>query len=187
MLTIEKIFAEVDTLVPNHFDTGKKLTWINEINKEFFEAVKIPIVYQFLTTGGNSSYNLPTDVRSKNVVRVQVDNTLYESMQYDSVKPGHNFWVVDDLTKQIQLNPKPLLSDRTCVVNYYKISTQTFVTAGIAVDKPDAPEEYHWTYVLGLCERVAKAMNDVTLANNYGSDYRAHLSLAQQNYAKKEG
>jgi hypothetical protein len=185
VLTIEQIFAEVDTLVPNFFDAAKKVTWINEINKEFFEVVKIPLVHQFVTEGGISSYDLPSTARSNNVIRVQVGSTLYNSMQYEDVRPGHNFWVVDDATQKMQLNPKPSLTGQVGVVNYHKISTKTFLTSTISADKPDAPEEYHWSYVLGLCERVAKAMNDVTLANNFGNDYRSQLSLAQQNYGTR--
>ena len=50
---------------------------------------------------------------------------------------------------------------------------------------PDAPSEFHWTYILALCERIAKAMNDVPLANNYANDYRGQLSVAQESYKNR--
>ncbi len=186
MLTIQQIFDEVDTLIPNPFDNAKKLTWVNELNREFFEVVKIPIVYEFQTVSETSSYDLPADVRSNRISRVQMDSTLYNSMQYEETKPGHNYWSFNDVTKKINLFPKPSISGKTAIVRYQKISSSTYVTATLTSQSPDAPEEYHWAYVLGMCERVAKAMNDVSLANNYGSDYKNLLALAQQNYGSRK-
>lgn len=186
MLTIQQIINEVDTLVPNPFDNAKKITWINELNHEFFEVVKIPIVHEFQTVSGTSSYDLPADVRSNRISRVQMDATLYKSMQYEDTKPGHNYWSFNDLTKKINLFPKPLITGKTGIVKYQKISNSTYLSATITSQTPDAPEEYHWTYVLGLCERVAKAMNDVSLANNYGNDYKNLLEVAQQNYGSRK-
>jgi hypothetical protein len=183
MLTIQQIINEVDTLVPNIFDAQKKLTWVNEINKEFFEIVKIPVVHSFTVSPGLDN-TLPSDVRSRNIDRVQVADSFYLSLQYGRVNPGHNHWFFDDITKTITLNPPPSLI-KSAIVIYHKISTKTFLIASIGTDSPEAPEEYHWIYVLGLAERVAKAMNDVSLANNFGDDYISQLSIAQQNYGKE--
>ena len=49
---------------------------------------------------------------------------------------------------------------------------------------PDAPPEYHWILVIGLCEKLAKATDDTTNPNNYGSDYKTSLTVAAQNYQK---
>lgn len=187
MLTIQQIIDEVDTFVPNSFDNTKKITWINEINREFFEIVKIPVIHSVSFTVG-ATVILPTDVRSRNIVRVQVGNTFYLSLQYEKVNPGHNYWVVNDTTKAITLNPT-VSATTPGNVTYNKVSTKTYLVSTIATDQPEAPEEYHWVYVLGLAERVAKAMNDVTLANNFGSDYRGQLMIAQQNFStrQKEG
>lgn len=184
MLTLQEIINEVDTLVPNTIENAKKVTWLNAINNEFFEVVKIPTIHQFTVSVGTSEYTLPNDVRSKNVVRVQIDSAYHLSMQYEQVNPGHNFWSMDDVTRKLQLNPTPSVAGKVGIVTYNKIGTTTFTTTNLTV-KPDAPEEYHWIYVLGLSEQVAKAMNDVTLANNYGNDFREHLVIAQQNYGNR--
>lgn len=183
MLTIQQVVNEVDTLVPNPFDPTNKVTWLNEINREFFEVVKIPAVYQFVTTAGVDLYTIPNTIKSRNIERVQTNQSLFKSMQHDDINPGHNFWLVEDTS--LKLHPSPSLTGEIGIIKYFQSSKTTFLASDLSV-KPDAPEEYHWAYVLGLAERVAKAMNDVSLANNYGNDYRAQLSLAQQNYATSQ-
>lgn len=180
MFTIQQITTEVDTLVPNSFDQAKKITWLNEINREFFEVVKIPITFQKVFGPGENS-TLPLDLRGRNILHIRIGSVIYLSLQYENVNPGHNFWIFDDGTKNLTLEPMPLIP-QLGHITYYKTSTKTL----IATDSPDAPEEYHWAYVLGLAEKVAKAMNDVVLANNYGNDYRGQLSIAQQNYANRQ-
>lgn len=184
MLKLSEIVAEVDALVPNPFNDAQKVGWLNEINKEFFEFVKIPVIHQFVTTAGQNDYVLPSGVKSNNIDRVQVNQTFYNSMQYQDIIPGHNYWILDDATKILSLNPYPSLSHLLGVVKYAKTATTTFVSSNLTTT-PDAPEEYHFTYVLGLCERVAKGMNDVTLANNYGADYRNQIAIAQQNFGNR--
>lgn len=175
---------EVDTLVPNPFNDAQKVGWLNEINKEFFEFVKIPIIHQFVTTSGQTDYILSSGVKSNNIDRVQVNHVFYHSMQYQEVIPGHNFWIFNDETMTLVLNPKPSLSHLLGVVKYAKTAATTFLSSDLT-SVPDAPEEYHFAYVLGLCERVAKGMNDVTLANNYGADYRNQIAVAQQSYGNR--
>lgn len=186
MLTLTQIISEADLLVPNTLDTAQKVLLLNELNNEFFEVVPIPAIHNFVTVAGQNVYALNPQIRSNKVGSVIVGNTIYESMQYENVRPGHNFWVIE--SNNLTLSPSVTVSGQPGVVKYTKIATSTFTTGGLTVN-PDAPGEYHWIYVLGLCELLAKAMNDVTLANNYGSDYRAQLSLAQQNYGarQKEG
>jgi hypothetical protein len=182
MLTIQQIISEVDALVPNLFDNAKKVTWLNELNKEFFEIVKIPAIHLFSTISGVSTYELPNEVTSQKIEEIQVDQVLYKSLQYDDVSPGHNFWIAED--GDLELHPPPSLTGQKGILKYSLGSRSIFTTGNLNI-YPDAPKEYHWTYVLGLCERVAKGMNDVSLANNYGNDYRANLLLAQQNFGTR--
>lgn len=185
MLTIQQIITEVDTLVPNPFDAPKKVVWLNELNREFFEIVKIPKIHKFTTNTSTSTYILPSEIKSQNIDRVLVHYTIYKSMQYENANPGHNHWIVDDNTSELVLNPKPSVAGEIGMVKYTATSKTTFLSSNLNVN-PDAPEAYHWAYVLGLAERVAKAMNDVTLANNYGADYRGYLMIAQQNFGNSQ-
>lgn len=186
MLTLTQIIEEVDALVPNSFDVDKKILWLNELNKEFFEVVQIPLIHQFASVAGKKVYSIDPKIRSNKVDAVRVAQTFYQSMQYEDVGPGHNFWVIDDETQELILEPVTPIDGQLGVVKYTKVPQTTFVKTELTVT-PDAPPEYHWVYVLGMCERTAKAMNDVSLANNYAVDYRNQLSLAQQNFHTRRG
>lgn len=179
MLSIQEIINEVNALVPNLFENDKKVSWINQINQEFFEIVNIPEVYRFSTTAGVSTYPLP-NIKGRRIEEIRLDQVEYKSIQYGYVTPGHNYWVLEN--NSLELNPAPYLTGQTGIVKHAKSSNTTFTPSNLSAF-PEAPGEYHWIYVLGLCEKVAKGMNDVSLANNYGNDYRAHLNLAQQNFS----
>ena len=181
MRTLQSIIEETDALVPNPFDATKKIMWLNAINKEFFEVVKIPTIHGFFTEVGKSTYTIPADIKARNVDQLKVGGSFYIGAQYEDVNPGHNQWLLDENTKILQLIPAPYVAGLSATVRYAKKWSTTFTTSNLTVT-PDAPEEYQDLYVYGLCERVAKAMNDVTLANNYGADYRIGLLSAQQTY-----
>lgn len=181
MLTIEEIIDEADIRVPNSFNATEKIDWINQINQEFFDVVKIPAIATFSADGNTSSVTLDSEVRAKNITKVRVNHSIYKSMLYENVNPGHNYFVFSDSTHALTLTPKP--PEGTGLVVYNKIGTSNYTTGNYIQDSPDAPAEYHWIYILGLAERIAKAMNDVSLANNYAADFRNNLMLAQQNFA----
>lgn len=181
-LTLEDIIAEADVRVVNSFSDAQKVTWLNEVNQEFFDVVKIPKTVSFTTINGTGEYTLNTDIRGKNIDLVHVGNGIFPSFLYDKVNPGTNYHTFNDDTHKITLSPTPS-SVIAGIVRYHKIGITTFVSSGLTAT-PDAPAEYHWIYVLGLCERIAKAMDDLGKANNYANDYRNSLLIAQQNYKK---
>lgn len=183
MLSIQEIINEADIRVPNPFDSSQKVTWLNEVNNEFFEIVRIPKVYRFLIVGGTDTYNMPPSVNSQLVEIVRNQSVLYESVQYEVVSPGRSSWFIDDDTKKLILYPRPSINGEG-VVLYRKQADTSFLLSNLTA-RPDAPPKYHWAYILGLCERIAKAMNDVTLANNYASDYRNQLALAQEEFRNR--
>lgn len=183
-LTIQQIINEADIRVPNAFSTANKVDWLNQVNQEFFDVVKIPAISTVSVTSGISGYPLSAGVRAKNINRVTVGNVYYRNIMFEQVNPGNNYWTFDDTTNQINLYPTPNSSGNG-VVRYNKINTTTFLSTDLT-KTPDAPDEYHWIYILGLCERIAKSMNDTILGNNYANDYKANLLIAQQNYAKKD-
>lgn len=181
-LTLSKIIEEADIRVANAFDDSQKVDWLNEINNEFFDVVKIPKAASFTTTSGTSLYTLSAEIRGKNIDKVHVGKTIFPSFLYSDVQPGQNYHVFDDDTARITLTPTPTQTV-TGIVRYHKIATTPFVLATLTA-VPDAPAEYHWIYILGLCERIAKAMDDTIKGNNYGNDYRGNLAIAQQNYQR---
>ncbi|MDC6267714.1 phage adaptor protein [Lysinibacillus fusiformis] len=183
MLTLQQIIKEADVRVPNPFDAAQKISWLNEINVEFFEIVRIPKVFRFMVNGGTDTYALPASIRSHAVESVRNQAVMYESIQYEKVQPGRNYWNLDDDTHQLTLFPRPTINAEA-IINYRKKTESIYLTTDLSA-KPDAPAEFHYAYILGLCERIAKAMNDVTLANNYANDYRGQLSVAQERYKNR--
>lgn len=183
-LTLTDIIAEADLLVPNAFSPVTKVAWLNEINTEFFEVVKIPNYVLFNTVAATASYTLTGMIRGKNIARVQVGTTLYPSFLYEGVSPGTNYHLFNDASLSITLESIPT-SVLKGSVKYFSTATTTFVSSTLTAN-PDAPTEYHWIYILGLCAKIAKAIPDITLANNYTADYNANLLIAQQNYAQRQ-
>jgi hypothetical protein len=183
-LDLTKIIAEADLRIPNPFDTTSKVDWLNEVNYEYFDIVKIPKTFSRLVdanTGLSIGFTLPVDARGKNIRKVVAGSSYYQSIVYEDISTAHNYYTVDDVTQTLTLTPPPPAGN--LVVVYNQMGVNPFLATQLTVS-PDAPPEYHWIYVLGLCARIAKAMNDVTLANNYEAEYKANLSVAQQNYAR---
>jgi hypothetical protein len=112
---------------------------------------------------------------------VVVGSTFYRSMIYENITDAFNNYTINETSHQIFFSPNPPAG--TAIIVYDRISTLNFVSDNLMVS-PEAPLEYHWIYVIGLCVRIAKAMSDVALANNYDNDYKGNLAIAQQNYLR---
>lgn len=185
-LTTAQIIADADGRVPNGVALADKVGWLNYINQEFFEAVRSPLTESKSTSGGLPTYSFAGTIRERNITHVRVGAQRYESLNFNpEAAPGRNYFIFADATKVLTLSPAPLASAQTITLRYYRVGSTTFTAANIATDTPDAPDEYHWVYVLGLCERLAKAAQDVELAGNYAAEYQAGLMLAQRAYAKE--
>lgn len=184
MATLESIINDAGGLVDNVQSTARKIAWLNAINQEFFDVVKIPKLQLFTPLVGVSIYSLPALIRSKNIDYVRVGTAEYDSFQYGQAGGGRNYWVLDDDTNTLTLSPAPYDAAVEGVIRYFKISTVLFSESNLGVT-PEAPDEYHRLYVLGLAERIAKADDDILKGNNYGAEYRNGLLIAQQNFQKR--
>lgn len=180
-MNLQTIIDEADVRVPNAFSTDQKVDWLNEVNYEFFDIVKIPKATSIVLDGAATTFTVPTDLREKNVRKVVVGSNFYRSMVYEDITAAFNYFTIDETLNKITFAPRPPVG--SAVIVYDSMGTTPFLSTTLTVT-PTAPTEYHWIYVLGLCARVAKAMNDVGLANNYETDYKSNLSVAQQNYLR---
>lgn len=180
-MDLATIISEADIRVPNAFPTDQKIDWLNEVNYEFFDIVKIPKVSSVAVDGVASQFTVPTDLREKNIRKVVVGSNYYRSMIYEEITGAFNYYTIDEATNKINFFPKPAVGTATIV--YDTMGVTPFVV-GTLTATPVAPTEYHWIYVLGLCVRMAKSMNDAGLANNYENDYKGNLAIAQQNYVR---
>jgi hypothetical protein len=180
-MNLQLIIDEADVRVPNAFAVDQKVDWLNEINYEFFDIVKIPKSASVAVDGIATQFTIPTDVREKNIRKVVVGSNYYRSIVYEEITAAFNYYTIDETTNKINFTPKPPAG--TAVLIYDTMGVIPFVSTTLTAI-PVAPTEYHWIYVLGLCVRIAKAMSDVVLANNYENDYKGNLMIAQQNYLR---
>lgn len=179
-MNIGEIIAQADILVPNEVMMEEKAIWLNAINQDFFNVVKIPKTAWFSTVVSQSDYVLPDDIRQKNIDKVLVGMFQYQSLDRDNVTPAQNAYTFDDQTNKLSLFPAPY-TDLQGFLRYHRIATTTF-TAGNLQSIPDAPEEYHWTYIPALAAYLAHTQDDSVKAANYESQYKAAWNVAAQNY-----
>lgn len=184
-MNIEDIIKEADILVPNEVPTADKIVWLNAINQDFFNVVKIPKITKFNCTDIKQDYILPNDVRSKNIDLVMVGMFRYQSLDRDAVTPAQNAYSFDDVSHTLSIYPAPY-SDLQGILRYRRIGTTTFVSTNLKVD-PDTPEEYHWTFIPALSAYIANTQDDGVKASNYESQYKAAWNVAAQNYQGGEG
>src|SRR5690606_16216909 len=125
---------------------------------------------------------LSNGIRTRNIVDVVVGTERFRSLLFDeALRPGMNYYDFDESTGTLKLIPAPKKNGLVGRVRYYRVPAVSFTSSNYDSTEPDGPREYHWVYVLGLCARIAKAMQDVRLAQNFDQDYRTALLIAQQN------
>lgn len=184
-LTNSEIITEADILVPNEYVAADKVPWLNALNQEFFDVVKIPQTATFTTTAATKTYTLTGTIKEKNIDKVMAGYLKYRSLNYEDVQPGQNYFTFNESSNVLTLSSAPSQSGVSGIARYAKSAVTTFTVAAVATQTPDAPGEYHWIIVLGLAEYIAKANEEDEKASNYGGQYRAALQTAAQNYQKE--
>lgn len=183
MLTLQQIITDADVLVPNGYDDNiQKVVWLNAVNGEFFDVVKIPKSATFSTVSGTKDYTLTGKIKEKDIDKVMAGHLKYRSLNYEDVQPGQNYFTFDEASNLLTLSSPPSQTSLTGIARYYKSATSIYTVSAIGSTYPDAPEEYHWIYALGLAEYIAKANEEDAKAANYGGQYRAALATAASNY-----
>lgn len=184
--TYQQIITEADTLVPNASGIDDKCGWLNEVNAMFFEVVLIPQAVKFTTVPASPTVSLSaaaTPLKARKVDRVIVGTVKYLDFLHRDVPPGQSYFTIDDsgATSTITLTPNPPTAQQS-IIRYFKVAGSPITASNYAATAMDAPGEYGWIYVLGLAERIAKAIPDVALANNYAADFQRQLLIAKQSF-----
>ncbi|MDP1513069.1 hypothetical protein Q8I65_23195 [Paenibacillus ottowii] len=179
-MNLAQIIAEADLLVPNEVPQADKVVWLNAVNQDFFNVVKIPKVARFTCVAAQADYVLPTDVRQKNIDSVLIGMFQYKSYDREDVTPAQNAYYFTDDTHKLTLYPAPY-TDAQGFLRYRRIATSTFTTENLG-SQPDAPEEYHWTYIPALAAYIANSQDDSVKAANYEGQYKSAWNVAAQNY-----
>lgn len=179
MLTLQQIIDESDALTPNSIPVADKIVYLNSVNADFFTEVKLPNFWRSAAMAGTDTYQMPTDTRLKNIDYVQVGPLLYDNAGRTKT-PTFNSFTFDDSSQKITLDPAPYAAGVPIFVRYFRIATTTFVSS-VLTAQPDAPPEYHWTYIYALAAWLAHAMDDPVKAKNYEDQYRAAWASAAAN------
>lgn len=183
MLTLKNIIDEADILVPNLMSDAEKVTQLNAINQDFFNVVKIPKVTIFSGAAGQTDYVLPEDVRAKNIDLVEAGLLKYRDLLSDIVTPVQNTFAFDDSNQTLTLSPAPYQNGLQGIVRFFRVATTIFKSSNIDA-VPDAPAEYHWTYVPALAAWIANTQDDGMKASIFEGQYRSAWNTAAQNYVK---
>lgn len=181
MFTLQQIIDEASTLVPNEVLVADQVIWLNAINQDFFNVVKIPKVAYFTTVKGQTDYVLPNNVQERNIDLVTVGVLTYQSLYENDVKPLQNQFGFDDDTHTLSLNPAPYQSGLRGLVRYRRIATTTFTSSNLNA-VPDIPEEWQWTMIPALASYLANTQDDSVKASNYEQQYRNAWNSAALNY-----
>ncbi|PJN53664.1 hypothetical protein PAEVO_03850 [Paenibacillus sp. GM2FR] len=179
-MNIGEIVAQADLLVPNEVAISDKVLHLNAINQDFFNVVKVPKIARFDCVAAQNEYVLPTDVRQKNIDKVLTGLYQYQSLDREDVTPTQNAYTFDDQSHTLSLFPAPY-TDLQGFLRYRRIGTTVFIASNLDA-VPDAPEEYHWTYIPALAAYLAHTQDDSVKAANYESQYKAAWNVAAQNY-----
>lgn len=183
-MNIQSIINEADILVPNEVAVTDKTIVLTALNQDFFNVVKIPRVASFTPVKGQTIYTLSSEVRLKNIDLLMCGIVKYKELLPDVPNPMQNTFTFDDSTYTLTLRPAPYQDNLQALVRYNRIATTTF-SAGNLSAVPDSPEEYHYSYVLGLAAYLANTQDDGAKAGNYENQYKAMWNVAAQNYAKE--
>ncbi|MEK5469342.1 hypothetical protein MKY64_30525 [Paenibacillus sp. FSL R7-0210] len=181
-MLLSSIITEADLLVPNEVPLADKIVALNALNQDFFNVVKIPRVLPITPVKDQGTYTISTEVRLKNIDLLMVGIIKYKELQPGTTNPIQNTYTFDDTTHVLTLRPAPYATGLQGVLRYSRIATTTFTSGNLSA-VPDAPDEYHWSFYVGLAAYLAAAMDDTGKAATYESQYRNAWAQAATQYA----
>lgn len=183
-LPLNDIIGEAGVLVPNDVNIIDQVVFLNSLNQDFFNVVKIPKIVTFEPIMDKESYQINNQVRQKNIDLVMCGVVKYSELNPDVPNPLQNTYSFDDETYVLSLYPSPYQNGLRGTIRYSRLSTTTFTSSNLT-STPDAPEEYHYSFVLGLASFLANTQDDMIKASNYENQYKSMWNVAAQNYAKE--
>lgn len=179
-MNIQQIIAEAAILVPHDVPQSDQLAALTGINQDFFNIVKIPKVVRFTTAAAQADYVLAADIRQKNIDLLMTGMFRYMSLDSDAVTPRQNAYSFDDVSHTLTLWPAPY-GVLEGFLRYRRIGTLIYTSSNLTAE-PEAPAEYHWSYVQALAAYLASTQDDAIKAANYEAQYKASWNTAAQNY-----
>lgn len=183
-MNLYEILDDADGRITNISLRHEKIRWLNQIQRKVFRTINIPSSANIKTVDGQKLYALATDFPTDRIYRLTVDSVEYPYRRLDQATVAYFYYI---LLTQLGLEPAPSEDDLDIWIFYNKrpvdlcdnlTDAQIDALTDVALQAvtPELPVDYHELYVFALCEKIAKAKEDVTLANNYVSDYNKLLT-----------
>lgn len=176
MPAVQDLLSDVDTRYRNTFTPAQKVTWMNLVQRQIYQAVRHDAAPTKLWTIANQAlYTLPSEVVVKNIEQVvlQDQNSNYIPLQFRKITDESTYQYYSTLNNQLFIYPTPTQSTLEIIIYHSKIPTD--LDSNKLYSKPDLDEDWHELLILGTLSRVAGARKDAVMKNNYDSDYQLLL------------
>lgn len=194
-MIVSDLLEQVDAMVPNAFTAKLKITWMTHVQNQLFrDYPPVEIMYSLSVIANRNTYPLPVDCVEDQIGKVVVGATEYAYVPLESIPlegSGSSinlstskdyYWAVS--SGQLVLYPTPTANGNGTI--YYRPHPKALSAdpAGLATE-PMFPLDYQELLVIGCASRVAKASNQLPLAQVFDADYIRLADNADRKLTKK--
>jgi hypothetical protein len=177
-MNLEQILEDLDLLVPNSLSDEKKVSIVNQLQKQIYREFKFPKRYEEQTVSGQVLYPLPVDCKPDQIHKVVVNDTLLE-FDRDNFDKLKYLWQIED--NQLKLSDEP--KKPTTLEIYYNSSPNELTVDDMLVE-PDFPSDHHQVLVYGCAVQTAKREQQYDIANILQQDFALAFNMAKEQLRK---
>lgn len=180
-MKLSEILEQVDIMVPNSLTTSLKISWINQIQNEFYRDYPVPDAsYAFTTVPSEQIYTLPDDCAENRITSIVIDNLAYTYAASDLPTLLQRYWTI--VAEQLLIYPIPTKECSSFI--YYRQRPST-LTEDDLDNEPTFPADFQEMLVLGCAFRVAKTTTEyLSLASVYENDFYRLADRAKKTLSK---
>lgn len=178
-MKLNEIMEEIDLLVPNAFDEGRKLRWINQAQRQLYHDYPTLVTKKEIPlSAGQKTFSLPADCQQPRIETLLVGEWEYVYEEIEEHPEYRTFTIIDN-----QVNIYPIPSQSTTVNLYYK-PTAVDLTVAELDSVPSFPEDFHELLVFGGAYRVAQRIQDYKLSAELEGRYQVLAREAAKRVTK---
>lgn len=180
-MKLSEILEQVDIMVPNSLSLPLKISWINQIQSEFYRDYPIPdATHAFETIPGTQVYPLPEDCAENRITSVVIDDRIYPYAAGDLPSTQIRYWTI--VAEQMMIYPEP---KKTMSGFIYYRPRPPQLTEDDLDEEPLFPSDFQEMLVLGCAARVAKTMPETKdAARVYSNDFTELAKKAKRSLSK---
>lgn len=169
-MLLEEILEDIDLIVPNSLDVGKKIRWINQVMNQVFRDYPVPVKRAIIPViHGQDTYDLPADC-----VEQRIDELLLNDERI-------NYRIIDG---KIQLDVKP--DGHNLSIDMLYRPRPVPITEADMEKEPDFPSDYHELLILGCAHKVAMRQQNYDAANVLQAQFEVLRQEADTKLTKKK-